>query len=208
MNIRMSNGSTIIEGKIILRLSRFLAGAIAITLITGFEGTASLAQEAEETEVLAEYDDLQSIFLELSQDTSEDDIKSYIDEYELSYTQEEYNGQPKELVYQLAYTNETARQSYGESGDYLSVTFNRGDGSFMYAEYYNDQSSMVALFYNYGTYWDFGEEESGRYTGYYYYVPGKTKGGIKITYSNGNSTETGYHSVSNAKKALEAVIDG
>ena len=41
------------------------------------------------------------------------------------------------------------------------------------------------------------------YSGYYYYKPGDTKGGITMKYSNGNTKETGYHSVDSAEDAAE-----
>ena len=64
-----------------------------------------------------------------------------------------------------------------------------------------------ALYYNYGTYWDFSEDEPGNvYSGYYYYKPGDTKGGITMKYSNGNTKDTGYHSVDSAEDALIHIL--
>ena len=60
---------------------------------------------------------------------------------------------------------------------------------------------------NYGTHWDFSEDEPGNvYSGYYYYKPGDTKGGITMKYSNGNTKETGYHSVDSAEDALGDIL--
>lgn len=44
------------------------------------------------------------------------------------------------------------------------------------------------------------------YSGYYYYKPGDTKGGITMKYSNGNTKETGYHSVDSAEDALGDIL--
>ena len=75
------------------------------------------------------------------------------------------------------------------------------------AEYFNDEAFMDALYYNYGTHWDFSEDEPGNvYSGYYYYKPGDTKGGITMKYSNGNTKETGYHSVDSAEDALGDIL--
>ena len=72
-------------------------------------------------------------------------------------------------------------QKYAESGDSLEVSFNKEDGTILYAEYFNEASFRNALYYNYGTYWDFREDElDNTYTGYYYYKPGDTKGGITM----------------------------
>ena len=57
------------------------------------------------------------------------------------------------------------------------------------------------------THWDFSEDEPGNvYSGYYYYKPGDTKGGITMKYSNGNTKETGYHSVDSAEDALGDIL--
>ena len=86
------------------------------------------------------------------------------------------------------------------------MTFSKEDGSLLIAEYFNEASFMEAILYNYGVYWDFREDTpNNEYTGYYYHKPGETEGGITMKYNNGNSYETGYHSVSNAKEALESI---
>lgn len=120
----------------------------------------------------------------------------------LSYTQETYNGTPKAVEYKIAFSDSVAKQKYADSGAYVEVTFNQDDGSFMYAEY-SKSISRVSIFYNYGTYWDFREDAPGEYSGYYYHKPGDTsKTGIKIKYSNGYEAETSYHKVSSAEDAL------
>lgn len=89
----------------------------------------------------------------------------------------------------------------------LEVSFDKNDGMILYAEYFNDEAFMDAIYYNYGTYWDFREDEPGNtYSGYYYYKPGDTKGGITMKYSNGNTKETGYHSVDSAEDALGDIL--
>jgi len=65
---------------------------------------------------------------------------------------------------------------------------------------------MVALLYNYGTFWDFRESKpNNTYSGYYYSKPGKYDGVI-IEYANGLSTQTSYHECSNAEEALLNVV--
>ena len=49
-------------------------------------------------------------------------------------------------------------------------------------------------------------EPGNVYSGYYYYKPGDTKGGITMKYSNGNTKETGYHSVDSAEDALGDIL--
>lgn len=130
-----------------------------------------------------------------------------IEEYEVAYTAEDYNGTPKKRCYNIAFEEGAALQRYANPGDTLEVSFDKNDGTILYAEYFNNEAFMETVYYNYGTYWDFGEDEPGNvYSGYYYYKPGDTKGGITMKYSNGNTKETGYHSVDSAEDALGDIL--
>lgn len=169
------------------------------------EDNVNISQEGGETKFV-EYDTLQNLFLLLSFDTAMESIDSYISENNLEFTKEEYNGTLKKYVYKIAYKSGVALQRYADNGDYVEVCFSRLDGSLLYAEYFNDSAFMVALLYNYGTYWDFRESEpSNIYSGFYYSEPGKYDGLI-IEYANGLSTQTSYHPCSNAEEALLNVI--
>ena len=138
-----------------------------------------------------------------SDSTNEAKAEETQEEHSVEYTAEEYNGTPKSRNYNIAFDSDVVLQKYAESGDSLEVSFNKEDGTILYAEYFNEASFRNALYYNYGTYWDFREDElDNTYTGYYYYKPGDTKGGITMKYDNGNSKETGYHSVSRGEEAL------
>ena len=154
------------------------------------------------------YDKLQNLFLAFSFETTEDDLLKWIDENGLEYTAKDYNSTPKKMTYKIAYEHDVSLQKYAESGDYIEISFNKVDGTFMYAEYFNNNAFKTALLYNYGTYWEFRENEgNNKYSGYYYHKPGDDEGGITIEYNNGNSTETGYHNVENGEDALSGVLD-
>lgn len=164
-------------------------------------------QESKESAEQIAYDTLQQVFLAIGLDITEEDVLDLIEENSLEYTVNEYNGTIKNRVYKIAYEEGVALQSHADSGDYIEVEFATSDGSFLYAEYFNEKAFREVLLYNYGTYWDFREKEGNNdYTGYYYHTPGSNKGGITIHYSNGNSTETGYHAVSTAEEALQSII--
>lgn len=163
--------------------------------------------QSEEITYAINYDKLQSLFLAFSFETTEDDLIEWIADNDLEYTAEQYNGTPKTMHYKIAYEHDVALQKYAESGDYIELSFSKEDGSFMYAEYFNNTAFKTALLYNYGTYWDFREKEgNNKYSGYYYYTPGENEGGITIEYSNGNSTETGYYSEENGENTLSSVL--
>lgn len=155
-----------------------------------------------------DYDKLQNLFLAFNFETTEDALLKWIEDNVLEYTAKKYNGTPKEMHYKIAYEHDVALQKYAESGDHIKISFNIEDGSFMYAEYFNSNTTNTAILYNYGTYWDFREKEgNNKYSGYYYYTSWDDRDGIIIEYSNGNSTETGYHSVENGVDALSSVLD-
>lgn len=156
---------------------------------------------------LVEYDALQQVFLALSNDTTIEDLNSLIADNDLEYTSQDYNGTPKTKKFKLAYSHDTALQKYAEVGDSLEVDFDKQTGAFLYAEYFNQNAFKAAIYYNYGTYWDFREKEANNvYTGYYYHKPGDDHGGVIIEYSNGNKTETGYRKCSGGKEAIENAI--
>ena len=164
--------------------------------------------QSEEITDAINYDKLQSLFLTFSFETTEDDLIKWIEDNNLEYTAKKYNGSPKTMHYKIAYEHDVALQKYAESGDHIEISFDIADGAFMYAEYFNNNAFKTALLYNYGTYYDFRENEgNNKYSGYYYYKPGDDEGGITIEYNNGNSTETGYHSAKNGEDALSSVLD-
>ena len=193
--------------KNIIKIS--LAGVVVSVVVstTFFSAVASTVPTESPAESTKEYDDLQKMFLEIDKDITEDELLKLIEEHGVAYTAEDYNGTPKERCYNIAFEEGAALQRYADSGDTLEVSFDKNDGTILYAEYFNDEAFMDAIYYNYGTYWDFREDEPGNtYSGYYYYKPGDTKGGITMKYSNGNSKETGYYSVGSAEDALGHIL--
>lgn len=189
-----------------------------ITTSKGEETTTSNTVEIERTLEEADqgkkypyainYDELQKMFLTFNFDTTEGDLIKMIEDSNLKYTAQKYNGSPKKLCYKIAYEQDAASQKHAKSGDYIEICFSMSDGSFMYAEYFNNHAFKIALFYNYGTHWEFRESEANnQYSGFYYYKPGEGENGITIKYSNGNSTETGYHNVSAGEEALSGVLN-
>ena len=181
---------------------------VCITLSTTFFSVEASAVPTESpAESTKEYDDLQKMFLEIDKDITEDELLKLIEEHGVAYTAEDYNGTPKERCYNIAFEEGAALQRYADSGDTLEVSFDKNDSTILYAEYFNDEAFMDAIYYNYGTYWDFREDEPGNaYSGYYYHKPGDTKGGITMKYSNGNTKETGYHSADGAEDALRHIL--
>ena len=193
--------------KNIIKIS--LAGVVVSVVVstTFFSAVASTVPTESPAESTKEYDDLQKMFLEIDKDITEYELLKLIEEHGVAYTAEDYNGTPKERCYNIAFEEGAALQRYANPGDTLEVSFDKNDGTILYAEYFNNEAFMETVYYNYGTYWDFGEDEPGNvYSGYYYYKPGDTKGGITMKYSNGNTKETGYHSVDSAEDALGDIL--
>lgn len=192
--------------KNIIKIS--LAGVVVSVVVstTFFSAVASAAPTESPAESTKEYDNLQKMFLAIDKDTTEDDLLKLIEEYEVAYTAEDYNGTPKKRCYNIAFEEGAALQSYANPGDTLEVSFDKNDGTILYAEYFIMRLSwrqFIIIMAHTG----FGEDEPGNvYSGYYYHKPGDTKGGITMKYSNGNTKETGYHSVDSAEDALGDIL--
>lgn len=156
------------------------------------------------------YDELQTLFLELTRDTTPDELDGYIEKYSLEYTVGEYTSSSgKEIQYCIAYTEGAAAQKYADSGDHLEVTFG-GDSKddFMYAEYVSAKSiSYSAILYDHGTFWDFRDNNAEDYSGYYINDSLSGDTGIAIKYTNGNEAKTNYFPCASGEEAIQKVID-
>jgi len=84
--------------KNIIKIS--LAGVVASVVVstTFFSASASAAPTESPAESTKEYDNLQTMFLSIDKDTTEDDLLKLIEEYDVAYTAEDYNGTPKEAI--------------------------------------------------------------------------------------------------------------
>lgn len=174
---------------------------------TAKHAEAVATAESIQIETTVEYDALQKVFIELTLVTTEEDVMNLINEYGLEYSSQKYNGTPKSIQYKIAFDKGVTPQKYADEGDYIEVSFNVADGTLLHAEYFNLKAFKTAVLYGYGTYWDFcSDEPNSQYSGHYYHKPGDTKGGITIKYSNGRSSETGYHQATSAEDALLNVL--
>lgn len=156
-----------------------------------------------------EFDSLQKVFISITESTSIKDIENAIAENQLSYSVVENNksGGGKSTEYVLAYTDGSAAQKYADEGDYLEITFDKSPNvCIMYAQYVNC-AGYTGFFYNYGIWFDFREEVSGPYSGYYVIDAFAKEDGLTIEYSNGNKTTTNYFPNPSAEDVIKAVID-
>lgn len=157
------------------------------------------------------YDELQTIFINLTADISPEELEAIITEKGLYYTSQEYNklSGGKEISYKIAYTQEIAKQKYADSGDYLDLNFDlENNNRLMHAQYCNLKSlGPSALFYCYGTWFDFRESNAKDYAGYYIVNPLSREDGITIQYSNGNEVTTHYFKCDSAEQAIQILID-
>ena len=157
-----------------------------------------------------EFDTLQNIFININENTTASDLETFIEQYSLAYTVEDYNGSNivrKITTYEIAYTEGAARQRYADSGDYIKVSFNKSDGSILHAVYSDVKSWKSALFYNYGIWFSFQLDSPSEYTGYYVVAPFEKEDGIVIKYDNGHETTTNYFKCDSAEDSIKAVID-
>lgn len=157
---------------------------------------------------LPEYDLLQKLFISITDKTTVQEVENYISSNALYYTSAEYNTTKggKKTNYKIAYTEGVAAQRHADSGDYLEIDFDENT-TLMNAHYVNSNNiGYTALYYNYGTWYDFREEAPGEYTGYYIIDSLGDETGIVIKYSNGNEVETNYHKCSSAEDVIQKIF--
>lgn len=170
------------------------------------ESTTNAESETDSIEESADSEVLQMVFSRLSATVTTEDIQNLASSNELKYTQQELGGNPQQTVYKLALSDGVAAQKYADIGDYLEVTFNKDDGSLMFAEYYCSMKGSEALFYQYGVYGNFNFS-TGSYSGYYYHSDSDTSNdGITLKLENGNSVQTSYIPCGDAEEAIRGAV--
>ncbi len=154
------------------------------------------------------YDILQTIFLNITPDTTIKELEAFIVDNSLCYTSEEYNKTSggKTIKYKIAYTDGAAKQQYADSGDHLEVDFDRDqDDKLMTAQYVKSGKSKYGLLYCYGNWYDFSTSNAEDYSGYYIIDQLAPKDGITIQYTNGNETATKYFPYNSAEEVIKAI---
>ena len=95
---------------------------------------SEVTQNEEKPKKTYRYDELQTLFLNIDNTVTEENLVSMIQENGLEYTKVEYNEFYK---YRIARTHEIALQSRGEDGDHVSVHFDKDSGEITDASYFN-----------------------------------------------------------------------
>ena len=135
-------------------------------------------------------------------------LLNYIEEKNLCFSEKESNGGnvcKKVKAYILAYEKDVALFRYAESGDNFEIKFNLDNGDILWAEYTNSKNLCSALYYHYGTYFNFHfANPENRYQGYYF-TDHFTKG-REVEFENGNKSQVGYDLAINAEDAISKTL--
>lgn len=159
-----------------------------------------------DSESNVEYDKLQTLFLDIDETYSKNDILNAINNANLSYTEKHYNN--NNTTIKVAYSDGVALQRYADAGDSLEISLDEANNNaLMYMEYFNEAAFLSGVYYRYGTYWTLNFDSiDNDYVGYYISDSfGKNKG-IVITYNNGNSTESNYFAFDSKTAVLDEII--
>lgn len=168
--------------------------------------------EVPETDPVYDFDVLQNGFISISKSTTIDDILSFVEENSLFYSENEVTID-KTVYFKIAYEEGVTPTRYADSGDYLIVSFDRANGdTIQYAEYENVHLyDRKALFYNYGTWYDFRDQNAEDYSGYYLVKTDVDSTfnpeGIVVKYNNGREAQTSYFLCGSAEEAIEAILE-
>lgn len=153
-----------------------------------------------------EYDVLQSLFLEISADTTAEELEAEIEASGLYYSAQEYKSSIK---YVISDFEGAAAQTRKAPGDYMDVSFNPENNALQFAQYVNEScAGYSALFYLCGPHYDFNSAAtSNDYSGYYIFDALSKEDGITIEYSNGHSKTTDYFLYDSAETVINLVIE-
>lgn len=113
-------------------LALLLCGIMAASPVPVWASSKNVTDQDQTADsadnLLSDYtlDGLQSLYLAITPDMSYSDVVLLIEDSELPYSEEKYNGS-REL--QVAFTDGSTAQKYKkESGDYLTISFNYAKG--------------------------------------------------------------------------------
>lgn len=177
------------------------------------EPSNNISSNMEDKSVIAsdlttpiEYDKLQELFLYIDETISKEDIVNMVESAGLFYTEEHYNN--GKTVLRIAYTEGASLQRYADSGDHLEVAFDDLNDYDLEYMTYDNSSSSTALYYRYGTWYEFNfNRDNLTYSGCYVFDP-FSDGGITIKYENGNESSTRYFQFDSKEAVInELVID-
>lgn len=180
--------------------------AISFTGCGDDKKTSPAEAKSDQIQKPIDYDKLQRLFISISKDMTMEDLESRINDDGLQYSVEEYNSDTTQ--FKIAFEKGVALQKHADSGDYVDVCFKTSTGQFEYADYSSQNAAATAIYYVFGTYWSFMEDEPGNdYEGYYLNkLAGGDDGGIVIKYKSGNETKTNYFRCKSAKDAVRKAV--
>lgn len=171
--------------------------------VEGQDGT-----KADASDQAYEYDELQSLFTEITLDTTEQELESAAAGKGLFYTTQAYSTEDEEtFIYNLAFTEGAAKQENAEPGDHLEVWYEKETGAMMLARYFKAESAdYTGLLYGFGTWYDFRDIDAQDYAGYYIIDSyGKNKG-ITIKHTDGEESRSNYFACGSAGEVMDKVI--
>lgn len=190
---------------------KFVALAVIILslcLLAGCGNSSSQGETAEQKEEHYEYDGLQSVFTEITLDTTAQELEKIITDKGLCYTTEEYSTEDEDaVIYNLAFTEESAKQENAQPGDHLEVWFEKESGAMMLARYFKEESSdYTGLLYGFGTWYDFKDIDAEDYSGYYVVDSYGKNEGVKLKHTDGKETRSNYFACDSAEEVMDRVI--
>lgn len=155
-----------------------------------------------------EYDALQSVFIGITLETTEQELEEMIADQGLYYTTEEYSTEDEDtLIYNLALTEESAKQENAQPGDHLEVWYEKSQGAMMLARYFKAESSdYTGLLYGFGTWYDFKDIHAEDYSGYYVVDSYGKNEGIKLKHTDGKESRSNYFACDSAEEVIDKVI--
>lgn len=156
----------------------------------------------DDTNAITKYSPYQKMFMDLNSDSTEEDIKRYMGNHRLIGGRSSLGDYFEYHIFLSKDENKKVSQ------EFVAVRFLK-DGQLEGFRYGSSKFKGYVFYYAKGTFLEFNDQNAKDYSGYYYRSLSKkeSKKGLEIEYKDNTKKNTPYYSISNAKEAIDFLME-
>ena len=156
----------------------------------------------DDTKTIIKYSPYQKMFMDLNSNFTEEDVKKYIGDHRLIGGRSSLGDY---FEYHIFLSKDDNKKTCQE---FVAVRFLK-DGQLEGFRYVSPEFEGYVFYYEKGVFLEFNDQNAKDYSGYYYRsLPKKgNKKGLEIEYKDNTKRSTPYYPISNAKEAINFLIE-